>query len=437
MAETGPAASVAANWRADVPASIVSALVALPLCLGVAVASGAPPIAGLIAGIVGGLLVGALSRSPLSVSGPAAGMTAIVFSALQTLPSYGTFLLVVCLAGLIQLVFSVLRGGALADLVPPSVVIGMLAAIGLILILRQLPYAVGHTGYGEARLAALWSGGASGLAGWLAAAARDIVWGSALVAALGLVFLFWWDGARPQQGLWRLLPGPLVVVLASVALNGLFRTAAPALVMTADQLVKVPVATSPEALAGLLLLPEFGAIGSPEVWTLAVTLAIVASLETLLSIKAVDLIDPLRRVTDRNRELLAQGFGNLASGLAGGLPVTSVIVRSSANVEAGARTRASTILHGGWLLLAVLLIPAAMNLIPLAALAAVLLNSGYKLAKPSLFVTRWRQGWAEFLPFLATVVAILLTDLLIGIVTGLIVYAASRAGRWLWRGMRR
>ncbi len=418
---SSPARTAGSHWRADIPASIVVALVALPLCLGVAVASGAPPISGLIAGIIGGLLVGAVSRSALSVSGPAAGLTAIVFSAIETLPSFEAFLLAVCLAGLIQLVFSVAKGGVLAEFVPSSVVIGMLSAIGLILILKQLPYAIGYTGDYEGSFAFLQPDGENTFSELLVMAGRDILWGSALVAAVSLAFLFWWDKARPRTGPWRLLPGPLVVVAAAVAANALFAAMAPGLVITAEHLVEVPVAGSAAEFAGLLRLPDVSVIADPAVWIVAVTLAIVASLETLLSIKAVDELDPQRRVTDKNRELLAQGLGNFASGLIGGLPVTSVIVRSSANVDSGGETKRSTMLHGGWLALSVLLVPAIINLIPLSALAAILIQTGYKLAKPSLFVARWKQGLTQFVPFLVTVVAILFTDLLVGITIGLVV----------------
>ncbi len=410
-----------ASWRTDVPASIVVALVALPLCLGVAVASGAPPLAGLIAGIIGGLVVGALSRSALSVSGPAAGLTAIVFSAIETLPSYEAFLLAVCLAGVLQLIFSVSRGGYLAEFVPSSVVIGMLSAIGLILILKQLPYAVGYLGDYEGSNEFFQRDGRNTFSELVAMVRTDIAWGALLIAATSLMFLFWWEKARPATGALKLLPGPLVVVLMAVFANFLFIQAVPSLMVPADHLVQVPVASGLGELAGLLRFPAISQIGNTAVWTVALTLAIVASLESLLSVKAVDEIDRKRRVTDKNRELLAQGVGNIVSGFVGGLPVTSVIVRSSANVEAGADSRLSTMLHGGWLLLAVVLVPTIINLIPLSALAAILIQTGYKLAKPSLFVARWKQGFTQFIPFVVTVAAILFTDLLIGIGIGLVV----------------
>ncbi|KAB7648529.1 SulP family inorganic anion transporter [Polymorphobacter fuscus] len=409
------------SWRTDLPASIVVALVALPLCLGVALASGAPLFAGLIAGVVGGVVVGLLSKSPLSVSGPAAGLTAIVFTAIESLPSYETFLLAVVLAGIFQIGFSLTKGGVLAEFVPSSVITGMLAAIGLILILKQLPHAVGYDGDPEGSFT-FWQRDGSNTLTVLFDILRDnIVWGAALIAAISLAFLFWWDKARPKEGPLRLLPGPLVVVAFGIGANTFFQAVMPELAVAPSHLVRVPISESPAAFFALFRLPEFASIGNGTVWTVALTVAIVASLESLLSVKAVDELDPERRVTDKNRELLAQGAGNLVSGLIGGIPVTSVIVRSSANVEAGAQSRLSTILHSIWLLLSIALIPFVLNLIPLSALAAVLIATGYKLAKPKLFTERWKQGMTQFIPFVATVVAILLTDLLIGIVIGILI----------------
>lgn len=417
------------SLRADFPASIVVALVALPLCLGIAVASGAPPLSGLVAGIIGGLVVGGLSRAALSVSGPAAGLTAIVLVANQTLPSFEAFLLSVCLAGVLQLGFSLARGGILAEFVPSSVVIGMLAAIGLILILKQMPYALGYTGDFEGSLSFLQADGDNTFSEIANILRTDVAWGATLIAAAGLAFLFWWDKARPKEGPLRLVPGPLVVVLVAVLANTALGAAVPDFQVSGEQLVQVPVASGVNELAGLLRFPDFGQITNIGVWTVAVTLAIVASLETLLSVKAVDEIDRKRRVTDKDRELLAQGVGNLASGLVGGLPVTSVIVRSSANVEAGADSKLSTMLHAFWLLLAVVLVPTVINLIPLSALAAILIQTGYKLAKPALFVARWNMGMTQFLPFVVTVGAILFTDLLRGIAVGLVVGFVFVIGR--------
>lgn len=411
--------SLIANLRADIPASIVVALVALPLCLGVALASGAPLFSGLIAGIVGGIVVGSLSSSPLSVSGPAAGLTVIVFDAIARLPTFEAFLLAVVLAGVMQIALSFSRSGVLGEFVPSSVITGMLAAIGLILILKQIPHAVGYDGDPGGDFAFSQGDGLNTFNTIAFVLREQVIWGAAIIAAISLAFLFWWDKAKPEQGPLRFVPGPLVVVLGSVAINALFGLFAPALQVRPSHLVNVPVAEGITGFVNLFSLPDFGQIGNAAVWTTAVTLAIVASLESLLSVKAVDELDPKRRVTDKNRELLAQGGGNILSGMIGGLPITSVIVRSSANVGANAASKMSTILHGSWLLLSILLIPAVLNLIPLSALAAVLIATGYKLTKPDLFLKRWKQGYTQFVPFVATIVAILFTDLLIGIVIGL------------------
>ena len=413
--------SLLASWRQDVPASIVVALVALPLCLGVALASGAPLMSGLVAGIVGGIVVGALSGSPLSVSGPAAGLTTIVLAGITSLPTFEAFLLAVCLAGAMQLAFAATRGGVIAEFVPGAVITGMLAAIGLILILKQLPHAVGYDRDPEGDMDFFQPDGENTLTALGHMLNNNFLWGAALIALISLAFLFWWDKAKPKQGPLKLLPGPLVVVLFAVAANEAFRLFAPELHIGTSHLVQVPVSATPWALADQVRLPDFGAISNPKVWTVALTLALVASLESLLSVKAVDELDPKRRVTDKNRELLAQGGGNILSGLLGGLPVTAVIIRSSANVESGADSRLSTMLHGTWLLLGLAIIPAVLNLIPLSALAAVLIAIGYKLAKPALFFQRWKQGLSQFIPFTVTVFAILFTDLLIGIAIGLVV----------------
>lgn len=418
MAETIRAGS---TWRNDIPASIVVALVALPLCLGVALASGAPLFSGIIAGVVGGIVVGALSKSPLSVSGPAAGLTVIVLAAIETLPSFEIFLLAVSLAGAMQLIFGLTRAGILSEFVPSSVITGMLAAIGLILILKQVPYAIGYQGDYEGSFEFFQTDGRNTLSAIWYAAADSVTWGAALIAGISLVFLFWWDKARPKEGFLKFVPGPLVVVVIGVVGNALFGLVAPQLQLGTTHLVQVPVAAGASEFIKLFRFPDFSGIALPAVWTTALTLAIVASLESLLSVKAVDELDPRRRTTDKNRELFAQGAGNIVSGLIGGIPVTSVIVRSSANVDSGAESKRSTMMHGAWLLLSVLLIPAALNLIPLAALAAVLIATGYKLTKPKLFIQRYKQGWTQFIPFVVTIAAILFTDLLIGILIGLVV----------------
>lgn len=405
--------------RADFPASIVVFLVALPLCLGVALASGAPLFSGVIAGIVGGVVVGALSKSPLSVSGPAAGLTVIVFAAIERLPTFEAFLLAVMLGGVIQVALAATRSGIAAEFVPSSVITGMLAAIGLILILKQVPHALGYDGDFEGSFEFWQEDGSNTFTAISTAIRQHLSPGAVLIALISLAFLFWWEKARPKEGPLRFVPGPLVVVLIGVGGNALLGLINPAWQLGESHLVQVPIASSFGEFTSFFATPDFSQIGSGAVWTTAITLAIVASLESLLSVKAVDELDPQRRTTPKNWEMMAQGGGNIVSGLIGGLPITSVIVRSSANVDAGAQSKLSTIMHGTWLLLSVALIPFLLNLIPLAALAAVLIATGYKLTKPKLFTDRYKQGWTQFVPFVITIAAILFTDLLIGIVIGL------------------
>lgn len=416
-----PPSGLIANWRYDIPASLVVFLVALPLCLGVALASGAPLFSGLIAGIVGGIIVGSLSKSPLSVSGPAAGLTVIVFAAIQDLPSFEAFLLAVCLAGGIQIVLGTLRAGIIGDFIPNAVITGMLAAIGLILIVKQLPHAFGYdvTAFGGE---SLHKGDFSHLWHDLQETAGRILPGAALIAVISLAFLFWWDKKQPTlKGAARYIPGPLVVVGFGILANWLLGQYQPGWQLEASHLVAVPVADSARAFFGQFTTPDFSMITNPAVWLTALTLALVASIESLLSIEAVDKLDPFKRVTPTNRELMAQGVGNIASGLIGGLPVTSVIVRSSANVGSDGRSKLSTIMHGVLLLGSVVAIPHLLNLIPLSALAAVLIAVGYKLTKPAIFTKKYKKGQSHFLPFVVTVTAIMLTDLLMGIMIGVVV----------------
>jgi carbonic anhydrase len=421
--------SPGANWTADLSASVVVFLVALPLCLGVALASGAPLFSGIISGIVGGIVVGLLSRSPLSVSGPAAGLTIIVLSAIGRLPTFEAFLLAVVLAGVIQLVFGVTRSAILSEFIPSSVITGMLAAIGLILILKQLPHAIGYDGTYEGSFDFFEVDGLNTFSAIWYSLGQSFLFGAILIAGASLIFLFCWDRFRPETGPLRFLPGQLVVVVIGIAGNALLGFAAPALQIKPTHLVQVPVAHSVTEFLSLFRFPDFTAVSNPVVWTTAVTIAIVASLESLLSIKAVDELDPRRRTTDKNWEMLAQGSGNIIAGLIGGIPVTAVIVRSSANIEANAQSKRSAVLHGCWLLLSVALIPMVLNLIPLSAVAAILIATGYKLTKPQLFMHRYKQGITQFVPFLVTLGAILFTDLLIGILIGLLVGFVFVIGR--------
>lgn len=413
------------NLRYDFPAAVVVFLVALPLCLGVALASGVPLFSGIIAGVVGGVLIGLLSKSSLSVSGPAAGLTVIVLTAVQRLPNFEAFLLATFLAGCIQVGLGSLRAGVIGNFIPSSVIKGMLAAIGLILILKQIPHALGYDKDYEGDFFFFQPDGYNTFSEIWHAFDAQFTPGAILVSLCSLGFLFWWDAKAPSRsGSWlRFVPGPLVVVVFGIVANALFRQFFPALAIEVEHLVSIPVAQTAGAFMAQFRLISFAEIQNPLVWGTAVTLALVASVETLLSIEAIDRLDPFKRITPTNRELMAQGAGNMVSGLIGGMPVTSVIVRSSANVSSGARTQSSTIIHGLLLLVCAALIPALLNLIPLSALAAVLIATGYKLTKPAVFQIEYQRGWAHLVPFVVTVAAILFTDLLIGVLIGVAVGA--------------
>lgn len=410
---------LSATWRHDLPAGIVVFLVALPLCLGVALASGAPLLAGLITGIVGGVIVSRLSGSQLLVSGPAAGLTAIVLAAITELGSFQIFLVAVVLAGALQLALGVLRAGIIGYFFPSSVIRGMLAAIGVILILKQLPYALGAGVVPFESDAFKQPEGGNSITAIIGAL------GSALPLAVGLsitsllILIFW--GRLAPAGLRKLVPAPLVVVLLGVLGAASAAAFAPALALPASAMVTLPTASSLGELASLLSFPDWSAIGNPTVWKIAVTIGIVASLETLLSLEATDKLDPWKRTAPANRELFAQGVGNMLAGAVGGLPMTGVIVRSAANVGAGARSAWSSFFHGVLLLVAVVAIPTLLNRIPLAVLAAILLHTGFKLAHPNQLRDAWHLGAKYLVPFVVTVGAILATDLLVGICIGLVV----------------
>ncbi|HEU4632527.1 MAG TPA: SulP family inorganic anion transporter, partial [Flavisolibacter sp.] len=404
------------NIGSDFPSSIVVFLVALPLCLGVALASNAPLFSGIIAGFVGGIVVGSLSGSQLSVSGPAAGLTAIVSAAVLKLPSFETFLLCVFICGLLQFVFGFLKAGIIGDYIPNSVIKGMLAAIGLILILNQVPHLLGDDSHFESDEGVKQAASGTIFSNFVNAFAH-ITPVALLIGSICLAFHFVWEKmVAGKKGFIRYIPAPLLVVFIGIGINLLFQNNG---ALRGEHLVMIPQASSAREFFSFFTHPDFNTLLNKEVWITGLTLAIVASIETLLSIEAIDDLDPYQRVTNKDRELRAQGVGNMVSGLIGGLPVTSVIVRSSANVNAGARSKMSTILHGSLLLVCVAFIPAVLNLIPKAALAAVLIFTGYKLAKPSLFRAFYKNGWNQFLPFVITIVAILLTDLLIGVLIGI------------------
>jgi carbonic anhydrase/SulP family sulfate permease len=403
-------------WAADLTAGLVVALVALPLCLGIALASNAPLFSGLLAGIVGGVLVGAISQSHTSVTGPAAGLTAVVAAQIAELGSFQAFLVAVVVAGAIQIVLGVARAGSIADFVPSSVIKGLLAAIGLILILKQIPHLLGHDRDSLADMA-FQQANQENTFSELIRMISDMHLGAALIGVLSLVLLLAWERSKRLKAL--PIPAPLVVVLSGAGLQLLLGRLGGSWSIGDSHLVQVPVAESLRGLAGFLQLPDWSALMRPEVHVAAVTVALVASLETLLNVEAVDKLDLQKRVTPTNRELIAQGAGNIVSGLIGGLPVTSVIVRSSVNINAGSKTKTATIVHGLILLLCVTLLPAWLNHIPLASLAAVLIVTGFKLTKPKIYRQMWQEGWNQFLPFVVTVMAIVLTDLLVGILIGL------------------
>ena len=399
--------------RGDCIAGVVVFLVAVPLCLGIALASGVPPVSGLVAGVVGGIVVPFLSRSPLSVTGPAAGLTSIVLFETKALGSFERLLTATMIAGGIQMLLGALRTGRFASLVPESVIKGMLAAIGIIIVWKQLPALVGG------------DGAVSQMASQFAA-------GPALVAAASLVVLYGW--AFTPLARHAFLPPALVVVAVSVALASAF-AGSTTLALSPKQMVDVPLGGW-SALRDALPVPDMGAFGDPLVWRVAVTVALVASIETLLSLKAVDGLDPLQRASPPNQELVAQGAANLASGWLGGLPVTAVIVRSGANLQAGGRERLSALVHGVLLLLAVLFAGRLLNLIPLACLAAVLVQVGLKLASPKLVLEEWSLGWIRFVPFAATIGAVLATDLLKGVVAGIALELALRIVRARFQAAR-
>jgi SulP family sulfate permease len=410
--------SLAAAWRLDVPAAIVVFLVALPLCLGIALASGAPLFAGVISGIVGGVVVGVLSGSHLMVSGPAAGLTAIVVSALGTLGSYRAFLVAVVLGGAVQVLLAVLRAGIIGYYFPSNVIRGMLAAIGLTLVLKQLPHAVGYDADYEGDEAFLQANAENTFTA-IQHAFQRIEPAAVVLSVVALVMLFVWH--RTPLARVRLFPAPLAVVVLGVAGHWALSMIDPGLRLPPEHLVTLPMPGSLAEFGGLFTLPDWSALWRLDTWRVAFTLGIVASLETLLSLEATDRLDPYKREAPTDRELAAQGVGNMVAGFIGGLPITGVIVRSAANVDAGAQTKVSAVLHGVLLLVAVFTIPALLNLIPLASLAAILIYTGFKLAHPTVLRYMWAQGRTQFLPFAITVAAILLTDLLVGIVVGLTV----------------
>jgi len=397
------------NLKNDIPASIVVFFVALPLCLGIALASGAPLFSGLIAGIIGGILVGSLSGSAIGVSGPAAGLAAIVFTAIGSL-GFENFLVAVVLAGVIQILFGVFKAGVIGYFFPSSVIKGMLTGIGIIIILKQIPYFFGYIPQkGEGTFTPILN------------ALKDINLGNTLIAVIGLGILLLWEKILVNKHrVFKLIQGPLVAVIVGIVYfistggNETFG-------INAKNLVDVPVPEDTSSFLAQFQFPNWEVILNPEILITAFTIALVASLETLLCVEATDKLDPEKRVTPTNRELIAQGAGNVVSGLIGGLPITQVIVRSSANIQSGGKSKSSAIIHGFFLLISIIIIPTLLNKIPLSVLAAVLLLVGYKLAKPATFKAMFKAGWMQWLPFLVTVLVIVFKDLLWGIGLGLAV----------------
>ncbi|MGC6429786.1 MAG: SulP family inorganic anion transporter [Jejuia sp.] len=411
------------HLKKDLPASIVVFFVALPLCLGIALASGAPLFSGLIAGIVGGIVVGSLSGSSIGVSGPAAGLAAIVLAAITSL-GYENFLVAVVIGGVIQILFGVLRLGIIGYFFPSSVIKGMLTGIGIIIILKEIPYFFGMDKDPQGDFAFLQVDGKNTITELLnalnALISGNVDIGATLIALISLGILILWSNVLSNKGkFFQLVQGPLVAVVVGVVFYILTKDGA--LGLSEDHLVDVPV---PDGLDGFLAqfsFPNFEIIGKAEIWVTGFTIALVASLETLLCVEATDKLDPHKNVTPTNRELLAQGTGNFISGMIGGLPITQVIVRSSANIQSGGRTKMSAIIHGFFLLTSVIIIPKILNMIPLSVLAAVLFIVGYKLAKPSTFKQMFSLGWKQWLPFIVTILGIVFSDLLKGIGLGLAV----------------
>lgn len=395
------------NLKYDFQASIVVFLVALPLCLGIALASEAPLFSGIIAGIVGGAVVGFLSGSALGVSGPAAGLVAIVLAAQQSLGSWKTFLLAGFIAGIFQIVAGFLRGGIIAYYFPSSVIKGMLGGIGIIIILKQIPHLIGYdvspilTDLTDGRLEFF----------YIKKAMENINSGVVVISMISLLIMISWQYLiNKGYKLFEILQAPLVVVLCGFVLSLLYKTGGLPFHLESSQLVQIPEFKSITDLTQVITLPNFNQLGNMEVYQVAAIIALVASLETLLCVEATDKLDPYKRITSTDRELKAQGVGNMLSSLIGGLPITQVIIRSSTNITFGAKTKLSAILHGVLLLVCVLTIPMILNQIPLASLAAILVMIGYKLASPSVFKQMFQMGWEQFLPFIVTVVGIVVND---------------------------
>ena len=406
------------NLKQDFPASIVVFLVAVPLCLGIALASGAPLFSGIIAGIVGGIVVGSFSNSPLGVSGPAAGLAVIVLNAISDLGSFEIFLISVIIAGILQVVMGFIKAGIIAYYFPSSVIKGMLAGIGLLIFFKQIPHAIGYDKDPEGDVEFLQQDGQntfSELINMLDYTHSGVM----IVTGVSLFILLLWQSKFIQKNkILSRFPGPLLAVISGVTLQIIFENY-PDLNIKGEHLVVLPIFDNLSDFFGKFTLPDFNALNNSQVYITGIIIAVVASLETLLCVEASDKQDPHKRITSTNQELKAQGIGNIICGFIGGLPVTQVIVRSSTNQQSGGSSKASAILHGIFLLISIITIPTLLNKIPLASLAAILLIVGYKLAKPELFKTMYKEGLEQFIPFVITIAGILFTDLLIGICLGI------------------
>ncbi|MFC5408989.1 SulP family inorganic anion transporter [Larkinella bovis] len=413
------------TFRSDLPAGLSVFLVALPLCLGIALASGAPLFSGLVAGMIGGLVIGLLSGSEVSVSGPAAGLAVIVADSIKGLGSFEVFLTAVVIAGILQLFLGILKAGKFSGYFPDSVIRGLLVAIGLVIILKQIPHALGRDNDFEGEFAFQQLADGENTISEIYRAVVTASTGAVIISLASFLLLFFWEKlAKKGVGFFKNFPGALAVVVLGISLNELFRVVMPDwyLGTSADQhMVQIPAIEEGKSLFSIFYFPDFGALTNPKVYVTAITIAIVASLETLLNLEAADKLDPEKRVSSPDQEMVAQGIGNMVSGLIGGLPLTSVIVRTSANVYGGNKTRVSAIIHGVFLMLAVFLAAPLLNLIPLSCLAALLITVGYKLANPATFRKTYREGIYQFIPFIVTVLGIVFTDLLIGIGIGLVV----------------
>lgn len=424
-----------ANLKFDLPAGLVVFLVALPLCLGISLASGAPFFSGIISGIIGGVVIGSLSNSPLSVSGPAAGLAALVLGAITSIGDFSLFLCAVFIAGILQMLLGVAKLGGIANYIPGSVIKGMLTSIGILIIAKQIPHAFGYDKDEKGNVTELFPYGQENLHELLQPL-QHIEVGVFLLCLISIIIMVAWEKPFIKKRV-GFIPGALIAVIVSVLINELWIRTGSQLAVQNEHLVQIKAASSASEFFSFFTLPDFNGFLNGSVIVYGVVIALIASLETLLSIEAVDNLDPQRRVTNTNKELFAQGVGNTVAGLVGGLPVTSVIVRSSANVNAGGKSKLSTIIHGTLLLVSIILIPGLLNKIPLSALAAILLLTGYKLAKPTVFKNFWSAGKFQFIPFITTVLVIIAVDLvglipalsgkglLVGVLAGIIAAAGS------------